>query len=215
MMIKISKNIRLPNAAKQWVADKIPVIKRLIKTKAKESSELGILDNIILPERLEITREHDDQRVRVVFKISPEALFYANNWLDEDGVYAAWADAAINSIYLNADKLLHSSDKALEFTILHELVHIIDPKLYREELNIGMDNEYYKRPHEIDALSTEMSEILRYKYTPEQLLEMLRSGEIDRLPNKHKALGEFSEKDLRRFKLNLYHDIMMDIQEEE
>ena len=161
-MIKISKNIQIPKKAKEWISNKIEVIKRLIDRKHYESNQLGILDTIILPEKLKIKRKHNKEEVRVTFKIAPEALFVANGWVDKNGEpFAGWADAFTNEIFLNSDKGVTKSPRLISFLIIHELVHILDPKLYREDLNIKTDAPYYERPHEIDALLTEMSEMIR------------------------------------------------------
>lgn len=215
-MIKVSKNIQIPKEAKFWISKNIEVIKRLIDRKHYESNQLGVLDTIILPEKLKIKRKYNKEEVQVIFKIAPEELFIAKGWVNKKGEpFAGWADAFTNEIFLNSDKGVTKSPRLISFLIIHELVHILDPKLYREDLNIKPDAPYYEKPHEIDALLTEMSEMIRYKYSPEEILDMLRSGEIEKNPKRHEAIDNLSPEALRRFKINLYHDVIMDLEEKE
>jgi hypothetical protein len=211
-MFKISKNIEIPIDSKKWISDHIFEIKNLIAKKHSESKDYGFLNSIILPEKLILKRKYDAEEVAVAIKISPEDLFVAKGWTTDERPFAGWADASTNEIFLNANALINRNEKSIEFLIIHEIAHLIDPKLYRENLNVKPNAPYYEKPHEVDALSVEMSEILRFKYSPGQLLDMLRSGDLEKNPRRHPAIDNFRPEDLRRFKLRLYHDIISDIE---
>lgn len=213
-MIKISKNIEIPTHAREWISNHISEIKELITKKYEESRNYGFLNSIILPEKLILKRKYDNEEISVTIKIAPEELFMAKGWENDNRPFGGWANALSGEIFLNSDALVGRSKKSIEFLIMHELIHILDPKLYREDLSIKPDAPYYEKPHEFDALSVEMSEMLRFKYSPEQLLDMLGSGELEKNPRRHIAIDRFSPEQLRRFKVRLYSDIIKDKEKE-
>jgi len=215
-MLKISKNIETPEELYHWLSKNREGLIRSIKNKYF-SARAGHYSPIYIRDKIKLTRPYDKKEVEVQVNVVSKETFIAKGW-DEN--YYAYADTSSNTIWLNTDILFKYTKsergwKFIQHAMVHEITHIIDPKLYDPDLDQRDDLPYFKRPYEFDAYSAGFSDIMRNKYEPEYILKMLKDTEVwNKHPNKPKALKEWSPKQLRLFKIRLYHDVIKDMEEE-
>jgi len=213
-MLKLSKNIEVPDGLYPWLERNRNKLINEIENKYIDA-ESGYLNQIEISDKIKLIRPYNNEEIEIQVIIVPKETFAERGWSIR---YDGYAESIPKVIWLNADNLhrkIRSSewDRYIKYLMTHEVTHILDPKLYKKEVPSTEHLPYYNRPHEFDAHSAQLSRVIRDKYSPERILEMLRSNVLEIHPKRHKALDAWTLDQLRKFKIRLYQDIMRDLEE--